>query len=258
MVESFAGRRDETARAAFPIFPIGRAELFFNFGDPIWTGREGLLVRASQEFLLGPRSEIYWQAGGPVVDWFLVQLTPQGMRDLLGTCFGDCWNQTVDSDQLVSKLPSDLHDRLRVANSFVDRVALCVEAIRSVEPCEDSDGPTSMIGSMARAGSIRSVEAMSRILDVRPRRLRQRFNTTYGMGPKAFLSLMRFERQLVDRHPLLSAADGRAGYEYYDESHAIREFKRFAGITPSEYRSLKGADHMLITGKTLPWAQSQV
>ena len=192
MVESFAGRQDVTARAAFPIFPIGRAELCFNFGDPIWTGREGPIDRASREFLLGPRSEVYWQAGGPVVDWFLVQLTPLGMRDLLGTRFGECWNRTVDLEQLVSKLPSDLHDRLRVAGSFADRVALCVEAIRSVEPCEDLDRPTSMIGSLARAGSIRSVEAMCPILDVGPRRLRQRFNETYGMGPKAFLGLMRF------------------------------------------------------------------
>ena len=256
LIESFAGRDDLTAPGAFPIFPIGRAELFFNFGDPIWTGQIGHLRPAPQAFLLGPRSQIYWQAGGPAVDWFLVQLTPLGMRRLLGTSFGECWDLTIDLEQMPSRIPSDLFSRMQAAETFQDRVAICVDAVRAVSKSDKIDAAASAVGSMARRGILRTVDAMGRSLDIGPARLRQRFQSTYGVGPKFFLSLMRFERQLTERHPLLHGSVYDENDDYFDDSHAIREFKRFTHMTPTKYRSLKADDRMLVTGEAVSWKPS--
>ena len=253
LIESFAGRGDLTAIGAFPVFPIGRAELFFNFGDPIWTGQIGHLRPEPQAFLLGPRSQIYWQAGGPAVDWFLVQLTPLGMRRLLGTSFGECWDLTIDLEQMPSRIPADLFSRMQAAVTFQDRVAICVDAVRAVSKSDMIDAAASAVGSMARRGILRTVDAMGRSLDIGPARLRQRFQSTYGVGPKFFLSLMRFERQLTERHPLLHEPAYHGSDDYFDDSHAIREFKRFTRMTPTKYRSLKANDRMLITGETVSW-----
>jgi AraC-like DNA-binding protein len=64
-----------------------------------------------------------------------------------------------------------------------------------------------------------------------------RFKRATGSTPKRYAELVRFHR-LIDRTPLPGvaawselAADGG----YYDQSHVIRDFKRFSGYTPAEY-----------------------
>ena len=64
-----------------------------------------------------------------------------------------------------------------------------------------------------------------------------RFRRATGIAPKRYAELVRFHR-LIDRTPVAEAApwselavDGG----YYDQSHVIRDFKRFTGFTPAEY-----------------------
>lgn len=64
-----------------------------------------------------------------------------------------------------------------------------------------------------------------------------RFRRATGLTPKRYAELLRFHR-LIDATPVPGtapwselAADGG----YYDQSHVIRDFKRFTGYTPAEY-----------------------
>jgi AraC-like DNA-binding protein len=64
-----------------------------------------------------------------------------------------------------------------------------------------------------------------------------RFRRATGSTPKRFAELVRFHH-LIDRMPVATAASWsglavEAGY--YDQSHVIRDFKRFAGFTPADY-----------------------
>ncbi len=64
-----------------------------------------------------------------------------------------------------------------------------------------------------------------------------RFRRATGSTPKRFAELARFH-QLIDRMPVATAAswsDLAVEAGYYDQSHVIRDFKRFAGFTPADY-----------------------
>jgi len=70
------------------------------------------------------------------------------------------------------------------------------------------------------------------------RRIEQRFKESVGLNLGMFLRKTRFHRSLN----LLSNPDGynkltdlSFDLGYYDQSHFIHEFKRFAGISPTEY-----------------------
>jgi transcriptional regulator GlxA family with amidase domain len=109
----------------------------------------------------------------------------------------------------------------------------------------------SVAGALARAGRLRTIDALRHRLDVGPRRLHQRFAGDYGVGPKLFLNLMRFGRQLEERHPLVAPREVGEP-EYADESHAIREFRRFSGLTPGAYAAQKkSGDRLIFTGADL-------
>jgi AraC-like DNA-binding protein len=74
-----------------------------------------------------------------------------------------------------------------------------------------------------------------------------RFRRATGSTPKRYAELVRFH-QLIDRMPVAAAAPWselavEAGY--YDQSHVIRDFRRFTGFTPADYHrrvSDAGAD----------------
>lgn len=64
-----------------------------------------------------------------------------------------------------------------------------------------------------------------------------RFRRATGITPKRYAELVRFHR-LIDVMPVTSAASWselavEAGY--YDQSHVIRDVKRFTGFTPADY-----------------------
>jgi AraC-like DNA-binding protein len=246
LVEAFAGRTALSHRARFPVFPTARAELMFHFADPFLIGdaASAPMRPLATTALLGPRMCNHWQSAGPRIDWFMVQLTALGCERLLGVRFAETWHREVP---LAETWGVRLHDRLRAAATFSARVAIAIETLRA--RFTDVSDPLSRAGSLARAGGIRSVEALCARLDIGPRRLHQKFVACYGVSPKLFLSLMRFGRQLERRHPLLSHAGKADEPEYYDDSHAIREFRRFSGLTPSAYVRQKSAgDRLIHTG----------
>lgn len=236
----------------FPVFPTARAELIFHFADPFFVSGEGEALRPlASAALLGPRLNRHWQCAGPSIDWFLIQLTPQGCRRLLGLGFAETWEREVPLAHLWGGGAAILHERLRLATSFEDRAAVAIEALRSLPAAAADPEPMSVAGRLARAGRLRTLAQLQAMLDIGGRRLHQRFVADYGVGPKLFLSLMRFGRQLEDRHPLLGADQG-FDPEYADDSHAIREFRRFAGLTPGAYTALKRkGDRLIFTGANI-------
>lgn len=71
-------------------------------------------------------------------------------------------------------------------------------------------------------------------LGISPRHLRRVFNSYIGCSPKAFSQIVRFQNILQVRQSANFLKESKIFYDlgYYDQSHFIKEFKNFHGITP--------------------------
>lgn len=71
---------------------------------------------------------------------------------------------------------------------------------------------------------------------ISPRQLRRMFGQYVGDTPKAFSSIVRFQRILQAKPSLRSLREDKLFFDagYYDQSHFIREFRRFYGLTPGQ------------------------
>jgi AraC-like DNA-binding protein len=69
------------------------------------------------------------------------------------------------------------------------------------------------------------------------RHLTARFREQVGMPPKTLARILRFERAVRRLREGGNASLAELAYEcgYYDQAHFNRDFRRFAGITPSEF-----------------------
>jgi AraC-like DNA-binding protein len=82
-----------------------------------------------------------------------------------------------------------------------------------------------------------NVEDIARWLGYSSRYLNSRFQKSFGMSPKKFISLVRFNHALKEIYAMrddknLSYIAHEIGY--HDQSHFIRDFRKICGKTPKE------------------------
>lgn len=79
------------------------------------------------------------------------------------------------------------------------------------------------------------ISELSNQLNISQSPLEKRFRKAVGASPKKFASIVRFKNIIPNGHssPSLTALGYDAGF--YDQSHFIKEFKRFTGDSPEEF-----------------------
>ncbi|WP_328344570.1 helix-turn-helix domain-containing protein [Micromonospora sp. NBC_00421] len=177
-------------------------------------------------------------------------LTPPAARRILGVPLGELANRAVPVDRLPDPWLDRLRIRLAEAPDWPRRFALLDTALGARLAVTDPIDPRLdrawglLTGSAGRIG----IGGLADEVGWSRRHLSARFGRELGFPPKATARLLRFQRayaalgrELVLR-PTSVEADppGPGGWAelavrcgYYDQSHLIREFREFAGVTPA-------------------------
>jgi AraC-like DNA-binding protein len=87
-----------------------------------------------------------------------------------------------------------------------------------------------------------SVDGLAARLDLSTRQVERLINGVYGCSPKRLVRKYRFLRAVS---VMVNDADSRwldaAGDDFYDQSHFIRDFKAFSGMTPGQFMAQNAA-----------------
>ena len=67
--------------------------------------------------------------------------------------------------------------------------------------------------------------------------VRRSFHEIHGISPKTFEKIVRFQNTLEEMalHKDMAFYDMAQESGYYDQSHMVKEFKNFTGLTPENY-----------------------
>ncbi|HEY0464315.1 MAG TPA: helix-turn-helix domain-containing protein [Polyangiaceae bacterium] len=169
----------------------------------------------------------------------LVRFTPVGAA-CLGVPVAELTGRSVALDAILPRVRvAQAHEELAEASDAATRVAV-VERLLSELPFEDDLLITRATALLAASHDEASVSAVAVALGVSERQLERRFLARVGVTPKRFATLRRFERAVARARtaPSLTTAALDAGY--YDQSHFIRDFRRFAGSSPREHFDRSG------------------
>src|SRR5262249_59217722 len=96
-----------------------------------------------------------------------------------------------------------------------------------------------------------SIDTLAAKANLSGRQLERRFLDEVGIPPKRLARIVRFQRALrvlAARQAGERGADLAARLGYADQAHFIRDFREFAGHTPTEHASLESALTALFTG----------
>ena len=147
-------------------------------------------------------------------------------------------NKAYRLSEIVGKIARDLEEKICEVGSPDKKVLLVQHFLWKhflKDPDEIFDYCVSKITSTHGRVTIRQLE---RETGYSARWLNIKFHERAGMSPKNLCSISRFQfiyGQLINngKKPLvLEAFDGL----YHDQSHFIKDFKRFTGLSPSQFR----------------------
>ena len=167
-----------------------------------------------------------------------VHFKPGGAFPFLGLPAGDLADTHVDLETLWGPSTDRLRERLCEARTSAERFQLLQEALlnrlcHGVEQHYAVSAALEMFGKKQAGPRVREA---AKYLG-RQRRFIQVFKAEVGMTPKLFSRIQRFQqtRTFIQQNPSPNWAALALDLGYFDQSHLIREFLEFSGLSPTDY-----------------------
>jgi AraC-like DNA-binding protein len=234
------------------IIPDGCIEMAFILGEDIKR------YTSDDNFIIQPRAMVIGQIVDPFyiepvgeVDTFAISFFPLGFSNLINKSLDELVNKETPLNQLFDpRRIKILENNIIHADSTQERIDI-VEAFL-LERLQENKVIDQVIRTTVDAiyqssGNVKIVDILGDNKGSR-RRLERQFKKHIGLSPKQLGKVIRLQAALsllFDKEPH-SLTKIAYSSEYYDQSHFIKDFKEFTGVTPKDFL---GSDEMLLSSE---------
>lgn len=235
------------------ILPDGSMELVFHLGDPFerqiavdrWE-RQDRMLAAGQ--LTGPL--VVRPSGSMTVVG--VRFRPGGARLVLPLPQHELTGDVLPLAAVAPRMAARLWNAVQSGESADERAQALANALRGLIVDRAIDRVIDeAVTLIKRAHGAIGVDALAARCNLSGRQLERRFLEHVGIPPKRLARIVRFQYAL---RVLQSAGERRgsgaalaAQLGYADQAHFIRDFRAFAGHTPTKHGTLQSALNALFT-----------
>lgn len=162
-------------------------------------------------------------------------LLPAGWGAMIGIDASSLTNRVVDATDLFGRELHDVADRLRAAGSFAERVAIGNALVRDLvaRGHEQSRWFTRTVDAWLQSTLSPEVDDLVAAARLSRRQVERMCKRLYGAPPKLLSRKYRALRAAVVLAKGEASTAELLDQGFYDQSHCIREIKRFTGITPT-------------------------
>jgi AraC-like DNA-binding protein len=254
-----AGAAREGGSESEIVLPDGKTELIVHFGDDFLkaeidtaTGQEAFVRQArvlmsgqlTRRILLKPVGEI-----GVVSARF----HPAGAARFFDLPYEDIVDQVVDFAVYEKDLAATLHRDMTAAADHEHRVETMRDLLASllIRESEEDVFVRQACRYITQSQGEYSVQDLVKLIGFSERQLERKFKKQVGITPKVLARIMRFQKflALTQTTKELTLTDAALACGYYDQSHFIRDFTKFSGVSPLTYLT---TDHALSDHFTAP------
>lgn len=209
------------------VLPDGCVDLIFRFGG---TTGEGQLS------LVGPTDRAFLLDGAMPAPAVGVRFRPGMAAGRLGVRPPDLYRREVAVDRALPQLGA-WQERLRGSASPVEALRVLRWAAASM-PTRSAPGVSARVGrAVELLGRGWRVASTAAVLGVSERTLRRDLVETVGLPPKVLARVLRFQGavRLLDARADADLASLALDAGYFDHAHMNRDFREFAGLSPTAF-----------------------
>lgn len=218
------------------LFPNGLSGIFFNFGI---MGR--LIIKEEYKT---PRVSVFGQIDRHFTVTHLpgfyslgVLLKPSVLSRLLRVNMAEFTNKAFDGI-LIRKDFLPLYNELEDVSGIAAKIEIIERYLRNaLSGVSRQHTITDDALRLIHQQKIVSMDHLAEQLRISQRHLEIQFKRSVGLSPKTYFLIDRFKRmeQKLRMTRSIHWHDMSFATEYYDQNHFIKDFKRFTGLTPSNY-----------------------
>jgi AraC-like DNA-binding protein len=225
------------------ILPSGTIELVINLREDEFRiyhpGRPGRCERFPGALVSGAYGRIFLIDTAEDASVIGVHFRPGGAFPFLGLPAGELADAHVDLETLWGRAAVELRERLCVAATPAERFRLLEEALlaRLFRPLIHHDAVSVALDAFGRMDAGSTVQEVARRVGLSHRRFIQIFSAEVGITPKLFCRIQRFQRTIAMVRQIATPdwAQVAGDCGYFDQSHMIRDFLAFSGLSPAAY-----------------------
>jgi AraC-like DNA-binding protein len=225
------------------LFSDGNTGMVFSFNNNLIsiTGNSEHLHYLPSSFVYGQISEfkdLYLVSEAALI---VVVFQPAGINQLMGVSAAELRNNIINTEDLFGRNVLDIHTGLAEEGDFRNKVKML-----NIFFAEFA-AKTVLINQRLIAASINfilknkgtnSVGQLVKYIGYTERQIERIFIECVGLSPKRFGSIVKLHSFLKllkakSNYDTLTALSCEAGYS--DQSHLIKEFRKYTGVTPKEY-----------------------
>jgi AraC-like DNA-binding protein len=225
------------------LFSDGNTGIVFSFksnliGSPVDSGEQTTLPHS---FLYGQISAFKDVCLADEAALVIVVFQPSGINQLLGIPAGELRDNIVDTEYLLGKRGIELYEKLAETPGIQDKLQLLnlffIElALRRTSP--DDPVIKASVDLIVKNNGLISSSRLIKLTGYTERHIERMFIKSIGISPKKFsdvIKLHHFLKRLKKDQPDKSLTFLAYEAGYADQSHLIKEFKKFTGMTPMAY-----------------------
>jgi AraC-like DNA-binding protein len=227
------------------IVPDGRAKIIVPYRNSLCAAVNTQLLNAKEHhiFLVGIQTHPTTIASTATETGTIgVELTPKGLYHLFKLSMHEITNRMVSFEELFGPPGARLQQRVGDAEDPRAKIALLQTALTHLLQQNEKEYALldHTLDLLAGTHGMMRVQELAAHLGYTKRYLDRLFQEHIGVSPKSLASILRFQdvyQGWMQHQSPPFFRDQWLAY-YYDQSHFIKEFKRFTGFTPQQYTAI--------------------
>lgn len=191
----------------------------------------GQMIKPFELFLQGAYLMVVFQLY-PFAPKLLFDVDPQKLND-------DCYDLSKIGETTTGTILRDLA-AISESDLQIEIIAGFLSKIARKKGMEEYRNVQRAVEIVAGRKGIITVHELARLLDISERTLRRKFDHYIGISPKKFAKIIQFQTsvQQISEGSFSKLTDVVYENGYADQSHFIRNIKKFTGKRPLQLKSL--------------------
>jgi AraC-like DNA-binding protein len=227
------------------IVPDGRAKIIVPYRNSLCAAVTTELLNAQEHhiFLVGIQTTPTTIASTATDTGTIgVELTPKGLYHMFKLSMHEIANRMISFEELFGPWGARLQTRIGDADDPQEKITLLQRALTHL--LEQNEKEYALLDHtldlLAQTHGMIRVQELASHVGYTKRYVDRLFQEHIGVSPKSLASILRFQEvyQGWMQHPSPTIFRNQWPAYYYDQSHFIKEFKRFTGFTPQQYTTI--------------------
>lgn len=237
------------------VLPDGKTELLVHFGDDILmremnpqTKKEEF-TRQARVLICGQLTKRIYLLPSGKVGVVAVRFKAAGAARFFDLPFDKIVDRVADLSLFDASLATRLAQGVKLSESVDARFKVLNDILLSRLKQESKEDifVRQACRYIDRSEGEYSTDELVKLIGFSERQLQRKFKQQVGISPKLLSRILRFQKfiEVARTTPSLTLTEASASCGYYDQSHFIRDFTEFSGVSPLTYLSSEHAfsDH---------------